>query len=235
MHSVLVYHSISKPAKPMPGDINISPQRFEQQLRWLSRWRKVARLYQTLRSIENLVAITFDVGFRDNLTVALPLLEKFNMPMTLFVTVGFIGQEGYLSADELRQMAKHPLVTIGAHGLTHVHFNELSSEQARFELTESRRVLEEITGMKVELMAWPYGECTEELEMLSDECGYRASWSLWKGSNKLHSRWRVPVGRNDDLLRFVAKVSGASFPTKRLENKLGQLKSRFATAKSAGR
>jgi peptidoglycan/xylan/chitin deacetylase (PgdA/CDA1 family) len=81
MHSVLVYHTISSPAEPLPGDIDISPKRFEQQLQWLSRWRKVVRLHQTLRGVDGdrLVAITFDDGFRDNLTVALPLLEGFNL------------------------------------------------------------------------------------------------------------------------------------------------------------
>jgi len=238
MHSILVYHTISKPAKPLPGDIDISPERFEQQLRWLSRWRKVVRLVQTLRTIEKrLVAITFDDGFRDNLTVALPILEKYSMPMTLFVTAGFIGQEGYLSADELRQMSRHPLVTIGAHGLTHPHFNELTREQARFELLESRRMLEQMTGQTVDLMAWPYGECNESLEELSDECGYRASWSVWKGTNSRHSLWRVPLGRHDNKARFIAKISGAYFPTKVLENKLDTFRhgrSRFAGASQAG-
>jgi peptidoglycan/xylan/chitin deacetylase (PgdA/CDA1 family) len=226
MHSVLVYHTISNPAQPLPGDIDISAERFEQQLRWLSRWRKVVRLYQTLRSNESrLVALTFDDGFRDNLTVALPLLEKFNMPMTLFVTPGFIGKKGYLSADELRRMAQHPLVTIGAHGLTHPHFNQLTLQHARFELIESRRMLEQMTGLRVDLMAWPYGECNKSLEQLSEDCGYRASWSVWKGSNKKHSLWRVPLGRRDNLPRFIAKVSGAYFPTKLIENKLAGLRS----------
>jgi peptidoglycan/xylan/chitin deacetylase (PgdA/CDA1 family) len=152
--------------------------------------------------------------------VALPLLEKYDMPMTLFATAGFIGKEGYLSADELREMAKHPLVTIGAHGLTHPHFNELTPSEARFELMESRRLLEQMTGVRVDLMAWPYGECNEFLEELSEDCGYRASWSVWKGSNKRHSLWRVPLGRRDNLPRFIAKVSGAYFPTKVIERKI---------------
>src|SRR5215510_2180890 len=122
MHSVLVYHTISSRVEPLPGDIDISPERFERQLQWLSRWRNVVRLYQTLRMPprERLVAITFDDGFRDNLTVALPLLEKFNLPMTLFVTAGFIDKPGYLSKAELRELARHPLITIGAHGLRHL-------------------------------------------------------------------------------------------------------------------
>ena len=140
--------------------------------------------------------------------------------MTLFVAAGMIGQVGFLSADELREISRHPLVTIGAHGLTHRHFTKLPIAEARFELLESRRVLESLTGKPINLMAWPYGECDARLEQLSSECGYRAAWSVWKGTNSMHSRWRVPLGRRDNVMRFVAKVSGAYFPTKMLETKL---------------
>jgi peptidoglycan/xylan/chitin deacetylase (PgdA/CDA1 family) len=227
MHTILVYHTISTPPEALPGDIDISPERFERQLHWLARWRRVVRLTETLRSPENqrLSAITFDDGFRDNLIVALPLLEKFQLPMTLFVTAGFIGKYGYLSTEELREISRHPLVTIGAHGLWHRHFTELSEVDASFELVESKRLLEKITRRSVDLMAWPYGECDERLEDLSEAAGYRASWSVWKGTNARHSRWRVPLGRRDNMARFVAKVSGAYLPTKVLEQKLDRLKS----------
>lgn len=210
MHSVLVYHSISSPIEPLEADADISPERFERQLQWLARRRRVAPLEETLRVAgrSHLVAITFDDGYRDNLTVALPLLEKFQLPMTLFVVAGFVGHTGYLSEDELREISRHPLITIGAHGLWHRHFNRLTADDARSELVESRRMLAGITGKTVDLLAWPYGECNEELERLSEECGYRASWSVWKGTNSRHSRWRVPLGRRDNLTRFVIKSSG---------------------------
>lgn len=208
--SVLVYHSISAPPEPMPGDIDISPERFAQQLRWLSRSGRVVPLTKTLAANEarGEIAITFDDGYRDNLTVALPLLEKFGVPMTLFVVAGFVDSPDYLSEEELREISRHPLITIGAHGLWHRHFNELAMDDARFELIESRRLLEDITRKPVDLMAWPYGECNQQLELLSAECGYRAAWSVWKGNNGAHCRWRVPLGRRDHLLRFIAKAAG---------------------------
>lgn len=215
MHSVLVYHTISAPPEPLPGDIDISRERFARQLQWLSRWRRVARLDETLSGASSrLVAITFDDGYRDNLTVALPLLEKFSLPMTLFVAAAFVGQEGYLSKEELREIARHPLVSIGAHGLSHRDFTRLSKDEARFELVESRRLLESIIGASLDFMAWPYGECNAELEELSKQCGYRAAWSVWKGTNTAHSLWRVPLGRRDNMVRFIAKVSGAHTLTK---------------------
>src|SRR5688500_2087216 len=170
MHSVLVYHTISNRPEPLPGDIDISPQRFEQHLQWLARWRGVVRLEETLgAATQRLTAITFDDGFRDNLTVALPLLERFQLPITVFVTAGFVGRYDYLSRSELREISRHPLVTIGAHGLWHRHFNKLTPKEAHMELIESRRLLESMTGRAVDLMAWPYGECNEELEQLSEE------------------------------------------------------------------
>jgi peptidoglycan/xylan/chitin deacetylase (PgdA/CDA1 family) len=187
----------------------------------LSRWRRVVTLDETLASgaLARGVAITFDDGFRDNLTVALPILEKFGLPITLFVAAAFVGQVDYLSEDELREIARHPLVTIGAHGLWHRHFTRLSNDEARLELRESRSRLKSITGREIDLMAWPYGECDPGLERMSQECGYRAAWSVWKGTNSTYSRWRVPLGRRDNMVRFIAKVSGAYLPTKILEQK----------------
>jgi peptidoglycan/xylan/chitin deacetylase (PgdA/CDA1 family) len=229
MHSILVYHTISSPDEPLAGDIDISPARFARQLHWLSRWHQVVRLDETLGDLSGGsrargVAITFDDGFRDNLTVALPLLEKFHLPITLFVAAGFVGQDGYLSTEELREIARHPLVTIGAHGFWHRHFTHLSNDEARLELRESRSLLKDITGLKIDLMAWPFGECDARLERLSKECGYRAAWSVWKGTNSTYSRWRVPLGRRDKMARFVAKVSGAYFPTKFLEQKWDRIR-----------
>ena len=127
MHSVLVYHTISAPPQALPADIDVAPERFAAHLAWLARHRRAATLDAILATPERarLAAITFDDGFRDNLTTALPLLERFNLPGAVFVTTEFIGQPDYLSAAELRELAAHPLITIGSHGVTHQHFTEI--------------------------------------------------------------------------------------------------------------
>jgi len=228
MHSILVYHSISSPAEPLPGHIVMSPERFEKQMQWLSRWRNVVRLFQTLRAPagERLVSITFDDGYRDNLTTALPILEKFNFPVTLFVAPGLLGKKGYLSHDELREISRHPLVTIGAHGLHNRRFTELNRNDSRFELIESRIILEKITKKRVELMSWPHGVCNEELERLCEASGYSASWSEWNGEDTSHSLKRITLYREDNMPRFIAKVTGAYFPLKSFQSKLEKLKVR---------
>ena len=219
MHRAIVYHTISAPEVPLESNIDISPERFEAHLHWLSKRKEhVVRLRKFLSASEreNLIAITFDDGFRDNLTVALPVLEKYELPMTLFVAAGFIGKEDYLTAEDIQTLASHPLVTIGSHGFWHRHLTRASEEEVKFELLESKKLLEEITNKEIDLLAYPYGDCNEKVEKLSEECGYAAAWSVWNGKNTPFSRWRVPLGRNDNLLRFIAKVSPFYFPVKKI-------------------
>jgi peptidoglycan/xylan/chitin deacetylase (PgdA/CDA1 family) len=219
MHKAVVYHTISNPAKPLPANIDVSPERFERHLNWLARRRnQVARLTDLLVAPpdKNLIAITFDDGYQDNLTVALPLLEKYDLPATIFIAAGFIGNDGYLTSEDVRVLASHPLITIGSHSLFHRHLTKLPLNEARRELIDSKRILQETTNQTINLLAYPYGDCNSAIERLSEECGYLAAWSVWNGNNTPHSLWRVPLGRNDNLLRFIAKVSPAYFPVKRI-------------------
>jgi peptidoglycan/xylan/chitin deacetylase (PgdA/CDA1 family) len=219
MHRAVVYHTISAPETALPADIDISPGRFESHLKWLSKRRKRVvplRRFLSASEKENLLAITFDDGFRDNFTVALPLLEKYELPMTLFIVAGFVGRRGYLTQEDVWTLASHPLVTIGSHGFWHRHFTRLSEKEARVELQESKKLLEEITNTEIDLLAYPYGDCDAKIERLSEESGYRAAWSVWNGGNTPFSRWRVPLGRYDNLPRFIAKVSPVYFPLKKL-------------------
>ncbi|MFN0119014.1 MAG: polysaccharide deacetylase family protein [Blastocatellia bacterium] len=216
MHSIFVYHTISSPPAPLPANIDVSADLFETHLEWLSKHRKMATLDQILSCADSvsLSAVTFDDGFRDNLTTALPLLKKYNVPAAIFVTPDFLDKKDYLTREELQSLSGNPLITIGAHGLTHQHFSRLSRSDARHELLESKAQLQEITGRTIDLMAWPYGDCNSELEILAEVCGYRAAWSVWNGDNSQYSLWRVPIGRPDNLVRFIAKASKYYFPVK---------------------
>lgn len=218
MHTVLVYHTISSHALPLESNIDIDPQRFKRHMKFLARRRARVVSLDSLLDANNgrrEIAITFDDGFRDNLTTALPVLEKYDFPMAVFVATDFIGKPGYLSEPEIRELSEHPLVTIGSHGLSHRHFPLLDDDEARFELIESKRRLENITQKNIDFFAWSFGDCNPRLEKMIEECGYRAAWSVWNGNNTRYSLWRVPLGRDDNLLRFMAKLSRFYFPVKR--------------------
>mgnify|MGYP003945291843 CR=1 FL=1 len=85
---VLMYHKITEQDLDI-WDLAVSPDRFEQQLQVLKETMEIVSLKQlvTTRSLfKNRVAITFDDGYIDNFKIAKPILEKYDIPATFFVT-----------------------------------------------------------------------------------------------------------------------------------------------------
>jgi peptidoglycan/xylan/chitin deacetylase (PgdA/CDA1 family) len=134
----------------------------------------------TLASGRNYIAITFDDGFEDFLTQALPELEKRKIPATVFMIADGInrefGSESYaeklLSLEQMRGLPPS-LVTIGSHTLTHPMLAELSEGEARREIQQSKTKLEAILGREVRQFSFPYGGFNETLVELCREAGYK--------------------------------------------------------------
>jgi peptidoglycan/xylan/chitin deacetylase (PgdA/CDA1 family) len=85
---VLMYHKIAEQDLDI-WDLAVSPDRFEQQLQVLKKRTKIVSLQQLISTkslFKNRVAITFDDGYMDNFKMAKPILEKYDIPATFFVT-----------------------------------------------------------------------------------------------------------------------------------------------------
>ncbi len=86
--------------------LGVNERLFAEQLHWLSRQGRVVTMRQGLERLEARepgawVAITFDDGYRDNVTRALPLLERAGMRATFYLTAGAIEERATLWWDEL--------------------------------------------------------------------------------------------------------------------------------------
>lgn len=91
---VLFYHGVDYVNEPV--SLHIAPDKFEQEVKFLSKHYEVINLdeyFQRFRQ-KNFtgreVVITFDDGYRNNLTYAAPILQSFNLPFTVFVSAGHI-------------------------------------------------------------------------------------------------------------------------------------------------
>ncbi len=84
---VLMYHRVNR-LRPDPWDSCVSPEHFEQHL-------------QVIRSIPIPTRITLDDGYADNYTTAKPLLERYDLPATIFVTSGAVDSRHEMWWDEL--------------------------------------------------------------------------------------------------------------------------------------
>lgn len=190
---ILTYHRLLPEAPTIQADpkrISVSQKQFRQHMRWLYRLG-----YQTLRLgtyAEMLragkpfparsVGISFDDGYREVLTLALPILQEFGFTATVFAVPGRAanlwddGSASLLTEEEIRMLDRAG-ITIGAHSMTHPHLPQISPEKASEEILSSRQRLESLLGHPVTLFAYPYGENSPEVRALAAKAGYHAAFA----------------------------------------------------------
>jgi len=114
--SILIYHRVlDAPDSFLPGEVDITL--FDQQLRWIKRIFNVVSLEEGVKKLGDgelparALCITFDDGYKDNYTNALPILKKHNFPATFYVSTGFLDNgimwndsiiEAFRKTNELR-------------------------------------------------------------------------------------------------------------------------------------
>ena len=93
--TVLIFHRVLAEPDPLfPGEPDAV--RFETQMRWLKAWFNVLPLAEAVERLRTgslparAAAITFDDGYADNCTVALPILRRAGLPATFFIATGYL-------------------------------------------------------------------------------------------------------------------------------------------------
>lgn len=123
--------------------------------------------------------LTFDDALEDIFHVVYPILKVKKIPFTIFVPVGLLDTPGYISTEQLIEMSNDPLVTIGSHGVSHRVMTTLSTDEQKMELVESKYILQNIIGKKVDVYAYPHGQFSmNTIEILKKFDLYRAAFGV---------------------------------------------------------
>src|SRR5262249_24422571 len=96
--AILTYHAVTADPLEVPDWCFLDARRFREQLRYLKQHFNIIRLREipaALRAPDHrpTVALTFDDGFRNNRTVAFPILRELELPATIFLTTDFVSSE----------------------------------------------------------------------------------------------------------------------------------------------
>jgi len=188
-----MYHSVGEPSKYL---YNLSLNTFKRQMLFISTNYKCIRLKDVPNQLKisgrndsrNPVAITFDDGYRNQYQSVHPVMEKLQIPYTVFIPTAFIGSHTaweaekvpYLSVQEIKAMIKSELVDIGSHSVSHRSLTRLSSSEIKKELTQSKKHLEDLISHSVDMFAYPYGtfrHYSKNIVQLLSETGYRLAVS----------------------------------------------------------
>ena len=108
-------------------------------------------------------SITFDDGLLDLYTVAYPFLKRKGVPFTAFIVTDYLDKQGYITKEQLKEMSKDPLVTIGSHGVTHKPLPSLSVNEKKNEIVHSKSIIEDIIGKEVCYYAYSHGQYDKDV------------------------------------------------------------------------
>jgi peptidoglycan/xylan/chitin deacetylase (PgdA/CDA1 family) len=179
---ILVYHYVrgsSEPADSVGYRLSVSPHDFAAQMDLLrARGAHAITLGELVDALQGKatlpahpVVISFDDGYLDFLRSALPVLRRDGMCATLFAVPGFLGRPSYLTADQLRTVARAGVV-IGAHTMTHPDLTKVSPAALADEVARSGKALRGLTGQAVTDFAYPYGFSDDAVAAAVQNAGY---------------------------------------------------------------
>ncbi len=198
---VMMYHDI-RPDKKVFFDV--TPEEFEAHLKLIQDKgltpitldQLVTHLQTGLPLPEKPILLTFDDGYEGHYRYVYPLLKKYNYPAVFSIYTKKVdttaGRPG-VTWEELREMAKDPLITIASHSVSHSIMPPLADSQLQQELVESKRILESQLGIPIHYFTYPEGKYDARVANAVKDAGYSAALTMDDADERL-------AGQSESLL-----------------------------------
>jgi len=225
--TVLMYHGIGYhgandcPKDPTSNILRITPEKFEDQLKFMVKNNIQGLSYSDWVNLNSMVSadgltpivLTFDDGEANNFTTALPLLEKYGMSATFYITTSNLNNPGWLNNFQVNELSRAGM-EIGAHGHTHRFFSTLENGELYMELQQPKAILEVIIEESIKSVSLPGGRGLKEIENLAHELGYRSiatskRHQITSKNVQLLSRWAISENISEDQFKQIIFQKGA--------------------------
>lgn len=219
---VLMYHYIR--INPDPRDrtgfsLSVTPATFHAQMAYLARNHfnviPLSRAVAAIRTHRPLpprsVVLTFDDGYADFYTTAVPELRRYGFTATDYVVPNLVGRGSFMTWSQV--IAADRLgFTIGAHTMNHVALAGVARSRARAEMAQSKQALEQMLGHPVIEFAYPYGSFNGYLAGQARAMGFESAASTMPGAGhdlgELWSLHRQRVSGWTTMASFAGLVNG---------------------------
>lgn len=159
---------------------------------------------------EKPVLLTFDDGYAGNYTNLFPLLKEFNMKATVFVITGMLGDENYLTEEQVKEMSDSGLVDIQSHTVDHYELATLSAEDQEYQLGQSQLEIARITKKIPYVISYPsgsYNDTTVNIGHKYYTFGIKMNGGKWTIAGDYFYVDRLYVARSTTLDSFASLLS----------------------------
>jgi N-acetyl-anhydromuramyl-L-alanine amidase AmpD/peptidoglycan/xylan/chitin deacetylase (PgdA/CDA1 family) len=229
---IIEYHD---PTFVLSTEVMMTPEWFDNQLRWLSE-----NDYTTLNSVQLVdflnggtfpqksVVLSFDIGVdrhSEYAQIVIPSLRKYGLNAIVFLVANtnLIGDECNVGEtfcwSELRSWAEEGLISVESHGIWHMDYTTLDAATQRSDAGLSKSVIEEKIGQPVLGFAYPYDSYNNQAFALLKSLGYqfavagfsRSDRSALRGDSERYSLPRVYPYSNPDVYPLLSTANGMTF------------------------
>jgi O-antigen biosynthesis protein len=190
---ILLYHSVDSKAAEAYRRWAVTPAAFERHMAIIRDEGMtpltLSQFVGRTSAIHRPVLITFDDGLHDFITGALPILQKYKFPATLYVTTGHVGRtaswlacldEGdrpMMNWQDIRH-ASSCGIEIGAHTQNHPNLDLLPYAKATAEIAGSKQAIEDNLDNSVTSFAYPHGYSTKPIRAFLKQTGFTSACSV---------------------------------------------------------
>lgn len=157
------------------------------------------------------IILSFDDGYRDLYTDVFPILQEENVKGVAYIIVNYLNRQNFLLSSQLEELAKSPLLEIGAHTMNHVGLKGVKRNAAWNEIIESRKFLQKMLNLPIYSFAYPYGSFDQQAIDLVNAAGFTNAVSTIPGiKDTIDTKYYLyrlrPGGRTGiELLTFLAQ------------------------------
>lgn len=215
---IIMYHKIDENSKK--SSLSVSPESFKKQMYFLKKHHynavpleSLPELIKKKKILHKTIAITFDDGYEDNYKNAYPVLKEVNLPATIFIIPALIGREGYMTWDQIIEMAGSNVITIGSHSMTHAWLPDLAEQRLESEIASSKLAIESHIRKGVYSFSYPVGGFNQNVRDYVIRAGYKIAVATNPGKryprHDLFAMKRLRISKtSDNLFVFWFETTG---------------------------
>tara|TARA_Y100000816_G_C25902953_1_gene471011 strand:- start:9 stop:728 length:720 start_codon:yes stop_codon:yes gene_type:complete len=205
----LIYHAFGMNLSHDTYGISMPLDKFREHMLFIKDNYEVKPFLESYS--KNLsISVTIDDGYKDTMYAA-DILNKLNIPFTLFISTDNIGLKDYLAEKDIRDLSDLSICEIGSHGKTHTKLGKLSIKDQDDEVRSSKNILERITNQTIESISLPHGSYNNNTFDVIRNNNYKRIATSIKGFNRSPSNTiikRSEIIRHDNINHLVKKLKG---------------------------